>query len=182
MSSETLLDSVNILFSVDFTNIIAFLIWKFWCYLGSCSSHCVLWIPTLSLHTGLLDSDTAGYCSRNGWHFCEQQTSYWFFALGMFSLQFCNILSLMLQEDTAAVVSTVLFISGVTTLLHTFFGSSLPLIQGPSFVYLAPALAIINAPEFQGLNGNVCLFSFSIHLAILCDSYQFLLQSSCWSN
>ncbi len=53
-------------------------------------------------------------------------------------------------------VSTVLFVSGVTTLLHTTFGSRLPLIQGPSFVYLAPALAIINSPEFQGLNANVC--------------------------
>uniref|UniRef100_A0A803PTE4 Nucleobase-ascorbate transporter 12 n=1 Tax=Cannabis sativa TaxID=3483 RepID=A0A803PTE4_CANSA len=57
-------------------------------------------------------------------------------------------------EDTANVVSTVLFVSGVTTLLHTSFGSRLPLIQGPSFVYLAPALAIINSPEFRGLNGN----------------------------
>ncbi|XP_041995021.1 nucleobase-ascorbate transporter 12-like isoform X2 [Salvia splendens] len=58
------------------------------------------------------------------------------------------------HEDTANVVSTVLFISGVTTLLHISFGSRLPLIQGPSFVYLAPALAIINSPEFLGLNGN----------------------------
>ncbi|KAF7823274.1 nucleobase-ascorbate transporter 12 [Senna tora] len=58
------------------------------------------------------------------------------------------------QEDTSSVVSTVFFLSGVTTLLHTTFGSRLPLIQGPSFVYLAPALAIINSPEFQGLNGN----------------------------
>lgn len=57
------------------------------------------------------------------------------------------------------VVSTVLFVSGVTTLLHIAFGSRLPLIQGPSFVYLAPALAIINSPEFQGLNGNVCISS-----------------------
>ncbi|KAG6678924.1 hypothetical protein I3842_14G105900 [Carya illinoinensis] len=57
-------------------------------------------------------------------------------------------------EDTSNVVSTVLFMSGVTTLLHTTFGSRLPLIQGPSFVFLAPALAIINSPEFQGLNEN----------------------------
>ncbi|KAA8550223.1 hypothetical protein F0562_001907 [Nyssa sinensis] len=57
-------------------------------------------------------------------------------------------------EDMSYVVSTVLFVSGVTTLLHTSFGSRLPLIQGPSFVYLAPALAIINSPEFLGLNGN----------------------------
>ncbi|KAG4968566.1 hypothetical protein JHK87_034217 [Glycine soja] len=58
------------------------------------------------------------------------------------------------HEDTSAVASTVLFVSGVTTLLHTSFGSRLPLIQGPSFVYLAPVLAIINSPEFQGLNAN----------------------------
>lgn len=58
------------------------------------------------------------------------------------------------HEDTSNVVSTVLFVSGVTTLLHTFFGSRLPLIQGSTFVFLAPALAIINSPEFQGLNGN----------------------------
>ncbi|XP_012852872.1 PREDICTED: nucleobase-ascorbate transporter 12 [Erythranthe guttata] len=57
-------------------------------------------------------------------------------------------------EDTANVVSTVLFTSGMTTLLHISFGSRLPLIQGPSFVYLAPVLAIINSPEFLGLNGN----------------------------
>lgn len=56
--------------------------------------------------------------------------------------------------DTANVVSTVLFMSGVTTLLHTSLGSRLPLIQGPSFVYLAPALAIINSSEFLGLSGN----------------------------
>ncbi|KAF3795399.1 Nucleobase-ascorbate transporter 12 [Nymphaea thermarum] len=58
------------------------------------------------------------------------------------------------SDDTAAVVSTVLFLSGVTTLLHTHFGSRLPLIQGPSFVYLAPALAIINSADIQGRNGN----------------------------
>ncbi|KAK7404821.1 hypothetical protein VNO78_05802 [Psophocarpus tetragonolobus] len=58
------------------------------------------------------------------------------------------------HEETSMVVSTVLFVSGVTTLLHTAFGSRLPLIQGPSFVYLAPALTIINSPDFQGLNGN----------------------------
>ncbi|XP_074276031.1 nucleobase-ascorbate transporter 12 [Silene latifolia] len=57
-------------------------------------------------------------------------------------------------EDTANVVSTVLFITGITTLLHTFFATRLPLIQGPSYVYLAPALAIINSPEFQKLNAN----------------------------
>ncbi|MQM19637.1 hypothetical protein Taro_052644 [Colocasia esculenta] len=59
-----------------------------------------------------------------------------------------------LQRDTSAVVSTVLLVSGLTTLLHCTFGSRLPLVQGPSFVYLAPALAIIKSPEFLGLTEN----------------------------
>ncbi|XP_076887225.1 nucleobase-ascorbate transporter 12-like [Bidens hawaiensis] len=58
------------------------------------------------------------------------------------------------HEDMSKVVSTVLFVSGMTTLLQANFGSRLPLIQGPSFVFLAPALAIIKSPEFLGLNGN----------------------------
>jgi xanthine/uracil permease len=49
------------------------------------------------------------------------------------------------QDDMAAVVSTVLLITEVTTLLHMFVGTRLPLVQGPSFVYLAPTLAIINS-------------------------------------
>ncbi|MCO5587674.1 hypothetical protein L7F22_041625 [Adiantum nelumboides] len=53
------------------------------------------------------------------------------------------------DNDTARVVSTVLMVTGITSLLHTFVGSRLPLIQGASFVYLAPALAIINSTEFQ---------------------------------
>lgn len=64
-------------------------------------------------------------------------------------------------------MSTVLFVSGVTTLLHTLFGTRLPLIQGPSFVYLAPALAIINSPDFQGLNENVSFFYMYLTLKIL---------------
>ncbi|KAF9598688.1 hypothetical protein IFM89_029938 [Coptis chinensis] len=58
------------------------------------------------------------------------------------------------HEDTSMVVSTVLFVSGVTTLLNSYFGSRLPLVQGPSFVFLAPVLAIINSPEFQGQKGH----------------------------
>ena len=60
-----------------------------------------------------------------------------------------------LQEDTARVVSTVLLVTGFSTLMHTFLGSRLPLIQGASFVYLAPALTIINATEFQSIGTDV---------------------------
>lgn len=58
------------------------------------------------------------------------------------------------DEDTATVISTILLVSGLTTILHTFFGSRLPLIQGSSFVYLAPALVISNSEEFRNLSEN----------------------------
>lgn len=58
------------------------------------------------------------------------------------------------DEDTAKVVSTVLLISGISTLLHSFFGSRLPLVQGASFVYLAPALSIIFSNEFSAMSKN----------------------------
>ncbi|KAG0578584.1 hypothetical protein KC19_4G034800 [Ceratodon purpureus] len=54
-------------------------------------------------------------------------------------------------EDTSKVVSSMLMVSGLSTLLHTSFGSRLPLVQGASFVYLAPTLAIIFNPDFANL-------------------------------
>ncbi|KAF8644571.1 hypothetical protein HU200_066427 [Digitaria exilis] len=58
------------------------------------------------------------------------------------------------DEDTATVISTMLLVSGLTTILHTFLGSRLPLVQGGSFVYLAPALVIANSEEFRNLSEN----------------------------
>ncbi|XP_050126674.1 nucleobase-ascorbate transporter 11 isoform X1 [Malus sylvestris] len=55
------------------------------------------------------------------------------------------------DKDTATVISTVLLVSGITTILHSYFGTRLPLVQGSSFVYLAPALVIINAQEYRNL-------------------------------
>lgn len=58
------------------------------------------------------------------------------------------------DRDTATVISTMLLLSGITTILHTYFGTRLPLVQGSSFVYLAPALVIMNSREFRNLNEN----------------------------
>ncbi|CAI0474314.1 unnamed protein product [Linum tenue] len=55
------------------------------------------------------------------------------------------------DKDTATVISTMLLVSGVTTILHSYFGTRLPLVQGSSFVYLAPALVIMNAQEYRNL-------------------------------
>ncbi|OAY35732.1 nucleobase-ascorbate transporter 11 isoform X2 [Manihot esculenta] len=56
------------------------------------------------------------------------------------------------DRDTATVISTMLLVSGITTILHSYFGTRLPLVQGSSFVYLAPALVIMNAQEFRNLS------------------------------
>ncbi|XP_047978726.1 nucleobase-ascorbate transporter 11 isoform X2 [Salvia hispanica] len=58
------------------------------------------------------------------------------------------------DKDTATVISTMLLLSGITTILHSYFGTRLPLVQGSSFVYLAPALAIMNSREFRNLTEN----------------------------
>ncbi|KAL4026394.1 hypothetical protein IC575_014823 [Cucumis melo] len=55
------------------------------------------------------------------------------------------------DKDTATVISTLLLVSGITTILHSYFGTRLPLVQGSSFVYLAPALIIMNAQEYRNL-------------------------------
>ncbi|KAK3007816.1 hypothetical protein RJ639_014873, partial [Escallonia herrerae] len=55
------------------------------------------------------------------------------------------------DKDTATVISTMLLVSGITTILHSYFGTRLPLVQGSSFVYLAPALVIVNSQEYRNL-------------------------------
>ncbi|KAK9829197.1 hypothetical protein WJX72_004442 [[Myrmecia] bisecta] len=52
--------------------------------------------------------------------------------------------------DLAHVIGTIFFISGVITLLQTFVGDRLPIIQGGSFAYLTPAFAIIAQVQARG--------------------------------
>ncbi|PKI62549.1 hypothetical protein CRG98_017070 [Punica granatum] len=58
------------------------------------------------------------------------------------------------DKDTATVISTMLLVSGITTLLNSYLGTRLPLVQGSSFVYLAPALVIMNSREYRNLSGH----------------------------
>ncbi|KAL5185644.1 Nucleobase-ascorbate transporter 3 [Glycine soja] len=46
--------------------------------------------------------------------------------------------------DKARVIQSLLFMSGVNTLLQTWFGSRLPTVMGGSFAFLLPVLSIIN--------------------------------------
>ncbi|KAK6923841.1 Nucleobase cation symporter 2 family, partial [Dillenia turbinata] len=56
------------------------------------------------------------------------------------------------DKDTATVISTMLLVSGITTILHSYFGTRLPLVQGSSFVFLAPVLLILNSQEYRNLS------------------------------
>ncbi|GFP92711.1 nucleobase-ascorbate transporter 3 [Phtheirospermum japonicum] len=46
--------------------------------------------------------------------------------------------------DKARVIQSLLFMSGINTLLQTWFGTRLPTVMGPSFAYFISVLAIIN--------------------------------------
>ncbi|XP_068738178.1 solute carrier family 23 member 2-like [Montipora capricornis] len=47
------------------------------------------------------------------------------------------------------VLSTILFVSGLVTLIQTTFGVRLPIVQGGDFSYIAPTFAILSLPQWQ---------------------------------
>lgn len=48
------------------------------------------------------------------------------------------------QGDKSRVIQTILFMSGLNTLLQTMIGSRLPTVMGASYAFVIPVLAIIN--------------------------------------
>ena len=49
----------------------------------------------------------------------------------------------------SSVVSTIVFVSGMVTILQTTFGVRLPIIQGGSATFLVPTFAILALPEWK---------------------------------
>lgn len=47
--------------------------------------------------------------------------------------------------DKARVIQGMLFMSGINTLIQTLIGSRLPVVMGPSYVYLIPIMSIISS-------------------------------------
>ena len=87
--------------------------------------------------------------SLYSWVWCNVRRKFTLFSL------LCIYFTWVIQKDTATVISTMLLVSGVTTILHSYFGTRLPLVQGSSFVYLAPALVIMNSRDFRNLTEHV---------------------------
>jgi nucleobase transporter 1/2 len=57
-------------------------------------------------------------------------------------------------EQTAQVISTIFFVSGVNTLLQTTVGDRLPIVQGGSFSYLPATLSIIFNASLQAIEDD----------------------------
>ncbi|KAL6846388.1 hypothetical protein ACP4OV_023836 [Aristida adscensionis] len=64
------------------------------------------------------------------------------------------------DHDKARVVQTLLFVTGIKTLLQTLFGTRLPTIMGGSYAYIIPILSIIRDPSLaQIADGHTLFFS-----------------------
>ncbi|CAM1309545.1 SLC23A2 (predicted) [Pycnogonum litorale] len=68
------------------------------------------------------------------------------------SIPFILAPQLCIQEDDAArgyLMSTLIFVSGIITLLQSTFGVRLPIIQGGTFAFLVPTIAILNLDKWK---------------------------------
>ncbi|KAL2905871.1 Nucleobase-ascorbate transporter 11 [Bienertia sinuspersici] len=90
------------------------------------------------------------------------------------------MLVVLVLNDTANVMSMVLLVSGISTLLQSFFRTCLPLVQGSLHVYLAPALVIVNSEEFCNLTRHKSRYMLrELHGAIMIESlFQSILEFS----
>ncbi|KAH9624639.1 hypothetical protein KSS87_000794 [Heliosperma pusillum] len=95
------------------------------------------------------------YCihSNPSWHqTCILAFQHYIVMLGTTVLIASVVVPLMggNDGDKARVIQTLLFMSGINTLLQTLIGSRLPAVMGPSYAYLIPVMTIIN----DNNNGN----------------------------
>ncbi len=63
----------------------------------------------------------------------------------------------MPASETALLISTIFFVSGITTWLQSTIGNRLPVIQGGSFSFLPPAFVIIGATVGKGMGYEIAI-------------------------
>jgi len=59
---------------------------------------------------------------------------------------------LCLSDDPlsfAVIINTMFFVSGIVTLLQSYLGIRLPIIQGATFAFITPTTAILSLPQFK---------------------------------
>ena len=57
-------------------------------------------------------------------------------------------------QQTAEVISSIFFVSGINTLIQTTIGDRLPIVQGGSFSYLSATFAIIFNDELISIEDS----------------------------
>ncbi len=72
-------------------------------------------------------------------------------------------------KDLGLLIGTMFFVSGITTLLQTTWGNRLPLIQGGTFSFLTPAIAICSMKAFVDVGWEVRMQH--IQAAIIAGSF-----------
>ncbi|XP_077285299.1 solute carrier family 23 member 2 isoform X2 [Arctopsyche grandis] len=63
----------------------------------------------------------------------------------------------MTESDPARghIIATMIFVTGIVTLLQTTFGCRLPIVQGGTISFLVPTLAILNLPQWKCPSNDV---------------------------
>ncbi|BBN14026.1 hypothetical protein Mp_6g08300 [Marchantia polymorpha subsp. ruderalis] len=64
--------------------------------------------------------------------------------------------------DKAKVIQTLLFVSGLNTLLQTTFGTRLPSVVGGSFAFIIPTVTVIHSPKLMAIQDNQLRFMHSM--------------------
>lgn len=56
-----------------------------------------------------------------------------------------------MQEDKVKLIQTLLFVSGINTLLQSFFGTRLPAVVGASYTYVPTTMSIVLAARYNDI-------------------------------
>lgn len=124
-----------------------------WQLLFGCSWSGYSRVYALFGHAWISGYDIFSSCSANGRKSCKL-LSITFSAFHihvkatLFSFRFFVMITLFIylklkQGDKARVIQTVLFMSGINTLLQTLIGTRLPTVMGPSFAFIISVQSII---------------------------------------
>lgn len=68
------------------------------------------------------------------------------------SIPFILTPALCMPDDSPSrgeIIATMIFVTGLVTLIQTTFGCRLPIVQGGTISFLVPTLAILNLPQWQ---------------------------------
>ncbi|KAK9748341.1 hypothetical protein RND81_02G050800 [Saponaria officinalis] len=135
---------------------------------------------------------TLHYCihSNPAWHqTCILAFQHYIVMLGTTVLIASSVVPAMGGNagDKARVIQSLLFMSGINTLLQTLIGSRLPAVMGPSYAYIIPVMTIIHDSNDGTFNSNHQRFIHNIRTiqgSLIVSSFVSIIlgYSKAWGN